>query len=305
MNPSTLLKYKTIWKKFKSFRRTVTGKTHIDMIRLFIAAQRKRYAHSASYLRSQVSAIAWFLENQGITGMSTDSSLNRQLKAYESAQPYSKACRKAITIGKLKRLLKSIPILLGNKTYQQRLYSAVFTLMYFGALRIGEAVISQHAKHTIMASQLQIAHKMGKIKLQLNSFKHSKPKPLPPLIFVRDKEPLLMHVFKYAERRKNAMTPSSPAGVGDGDFFFLEEDGSPLHRCKVVSVLKKCLLLCKLKPEDFNSHSFRIGRATDWRKEGFTDGQIAAMGRWSSDAFQKYFKPTSINMTKKARRDVR
>ncbi len=44
----------------------------------------------------------------------------------------------------------------------------------------------------------------------------------------------------------------------------------------------------------FHTHSFRIGRATSWAQLGFTNEQILNMGRWRSDAYKKYIRPSMV-----------
>lgn len=40
----------------------------------------------------------------------------------------------------------------------------------------------------------------------------------------------------------------------------------------------------------FRPHSFRIGRATDRAKQGVSESEIKALGRWESRAFQNYIR---------------
>lgn len=40
----------------------------------------------------------------------------------------------------------------------------------------------------------------------------------------------------------------------------------------------------------FRPHSFRIGRATDLAKQGVSESEIKALGRWESRAFQNYIR---------------
>ena len=46
--------------------------------------------------------------------------------------------------------------------------------------------------------------------------------------------------------------------------------------------------------DDFNTHSFRMGKATDMHNRGYSDAQIAKAGRWASNAFMRYIKPNVI-----------
>ena len=43
-------------------------------------------------------------------------------------------------------------------------------------------------------------------------------------------------------------------------------------------------------PESFSSHSFRIGAATSWAQQGVSDIQMRQLGRWKSNALNKYIR---------------
>ena len=49
--------------------------------------------------------------------------------------------------------------------------------------------------------------------------------------------------------------------------------------------LAKCVSIMGWDPSKYQSHSFRIGRATDWAAMGYSPIQIKNKGRWFSDAF--------------------
>jgi hypothetical protein len=57
-----------------------------------------------------------------------------------------------------------------------------------------------------------------------------------------------------------------------------------------VSVLKNALKFLKLNPNDFNTHSFRIGAATSFSVLGKSDDEIERLGRWKSSAFSNYIR---------------
>ena len=67
--------------------------------------------------------------------------------------------------------------------------------------------------------------------------------------------------------------------------------GTPLACTQVNHVLKKGVTLLGLSPNDFSSHSFRIGAATSAAMCGASDDQIRTWGRWKSSAFELYIRP--------------
>jgi hypothetical protein len=54
--------------------------------------------------------------------------------------------------------------------------------------------------------------------------------------------------------------------------------------------LKNALKFLKLNPNDFNTHSFRIGAATSFSVLGKFDDEIKKLGRWKSSAFSNYIR---------------
>ena len=61
----------------------------------------------------------------------------------------------------------------------------------------------------------------------------------------------------------------------------------PVH---VRNVLSTCLRNIGLNPDHYGTHSFRIGRATDQFKQGYSVERIKREGRWESDAVYKYLR---------------
>ncbi|CAC5370192.1 unnamed protein product [Mytilus coruscus] len=71
---------------------------------------------------------------------------------------------------------------------------------------------------------------------------------------------------------------------------FCSVDATPLHPPDFDRILHKCLASCGLDSSRYKGHSFRIGAATDAAERGLFDSQIRSMGRWKSNAFQKYIR---------------
>ena len=47
-------------------------------------------------------------------------------------------------------------------------------------------------------------------------------------------------------------------------------------------------------PDCYNSHSLRIGKATDMAKVGCSDYDIKSASRWKTNAFKAYIRPQEI-----------
>ena len=69
---------------------------------------------------------------------------------------------------------------------------------------------------------------------------------------------------------------------------FLTEHRSPLTRQHFCSALTAILADIGLSPQNFNTHSFRIGAATSAKQVNISDTHIKMLGRWRSDTYQRY-----------------
>ncbi len=118
--------------------------------------------------------------------------------------------------------------------------------------------------------------------MQLHSYKHSKCPP-PPII-IHCSNDIICKFKNFIDMRGSASGP-----------MFCNPSGHAIKRAEFVSHLKFQLGELGLNQVLYNSHSFRIGKATDMHKKGFSDSQIASVGRWSSQAYKKYIKPSYIH----------
>ena len=75
---------------------------------------------------------------------------------------------------------------------------------------------------------------------------------------------------------------------------FIKANREPIKREDVAKVLKDTLALLVPDISRYNTHSFRIGRTTDLVSLGTPDSVIRETGRWRSDAFKTYIKPSAI-----------
>ena len=76
--------------------------------------------------------------------------------------------------------------------------------------------------------------------------------------------------------------------------FFIWSDGRPLVRSQFVKCLTDLLRYVGLDHIGYNTHSLRIGRTTDLALASVPQKNICLIGRWSSDAYQKYIRPSLL-----------
>jgi hypothetical protein len=66
--------------------------------------------------------------------------------------------------------------------------------------------------------------------------------------------------------------------------------GTSFSRSTVISILRKRLINAGINCDAFSGHSFRKGAAQHASDHGMLDENIQRLGRWTSSAFQLYFK---------------
>ena len=71
---------------------------------------------------------------------------------------------------------------------------------------------------------------------------------------------------------------------------FVFQDNTPVKPSHVRSVLRTALNNLGLDGENYDTHSFRIGRATDQFKNKVEIDRIKRFGRWESNAVYSYLR---------------
>ena len=72
---------------------------------------------------------------------------------------------------------------------------------------------------------------------------------------------------------------------------FILADERMLTRQLFSTFLDNILDEMHLNRGEFNTHSFRIGAATSAKEAGIADSLIMMLGRWQSNAYQRYKTP--------------
>jgi hypothetical protein len=77
---------------------------------------------------------------------------------------------------------------------------------------------------------------------------------------------------------------------------FLCIGGTPVTHSYVTGQLTFILKYLGIDPKFFKAHSFRIGAATHATTLGFSEPYIRQLGRWNSNAVQRYIRISSFNL---------
>ena len=181
-----------------------------------------------------------------------------------------------------------------NQLYLEILYQAIFMMMYYGLMRIGEVV---SGTHTLKARNVNIARNKDKIQIILYTSKTHGKESLPQKIVISS-----LAETPFTGRINYSTRFFCPFSVlrryfhcrdgfdYDNEHFFVFKDRLQILPRHVRLTLRQILQLLGLDPLAYNTHSFRIGRSCDMFKSGVDLEYIKAVGRWRSIAVYKYLK---------------
>ena len=68
------------------------------------------------------------------------------------------------------------------------------------------------------------------------------------------------------------------------------ENGTPLTQHHLNTLIQELTSRSGVCPQQYSSHSFRIGAASTATAASIPDRKIQALGRWSSDCYQCYIR---------------
>ena len=198
--------------------------------------------------------------------------------------------RLPITMPLLRSILRNIATLTST-VYDKRLFQAMCTTAFFAFLRIGEITTCHRSPSVININQVvkvvDATNKTIKIKITLNDFKHSyNERPAVLTLSRRSDICPVQSLLDYFSVRDSSNGP-----------LFQLSSGNPVPRTLFTIFLASVFRACGLDSSKYKGHSFRIGAATFAAEWGFSDEKIRAMGRWRSDAFHKYIRPPSLNVS--------
>lgn len=242
-------------------------------LRLYIALLYQE-GYAAATIRSSVSAIAHLHKLYGFEDPTKFFFIQQALKGIDKARR-THDIRQPLTVPLLAKLVDALESLLKDKM-SVALYTSMFTLAFFGLLRIGE--FTGDGEHNLKVNNIERISR-DKCDIIFRSYKHCKrptrisivSRPLSTVCPVRS----LREYLKFR-------------GWADGPLFIW--NGGPVKPQQFRALLKKAILLIGC-PLVINAHSFRIGGTTYLGQQGYSNVQIQKMGRWNSpSAFLKYLR---------------
>lgn len=288
---SSYKRYKGHWERFKAFYRKHYNRSQ------YLATKHQlgiyvTYLHGQSLksktIGSHLSSIAFFFRLKGIHSPTESYYTKTLLRSYSKlSQPIS--IRKPITINILRDMVRVIGLHYFDD-YTRLMLRSLFTIMYHALLRVSEISYSKENSHNLQMHNMKLGNKSRSLTIRFSSYKCSTN-----IVPMRIKRTNATDPYSFADPVRIFTDYLYIRGHSDGPVY-RHQDGSPLSRLFVKGELTKVLELIGKDQSEFNTHSFRIGRATDMFKEGQSEVKIQLAGRWKSNAFKKYIKPSLVHL---------
>ena len=303
LQSTTKLSYYKTWTKFNQFIIQLddipkSWEIRTSLYCTYLICEKKL---QSSTVRSYVSAIKCVLQNDGYMWDDGKVLLNTLTKSCKLKNDCVKT-RLPIQKGLLELILYNIRKKFDEQPYLEAMYITAFLLFYHGLMRVGELAQGPHA---IKAVNVHESRNHKKLLLVLYTSKthglNTSPQQIKILskgtLEVRDEEELT-HVhstrrttgkFCPVEWCKSYIEMRQPI-VDVDEQFLIFSDGSNVQPCHLRKILREILYSLDLDAKIYDTHSFRIGKATDLFKVGVTVEQIKQLGRWKSNAVYKYLR---------------
>ena len=172
-------------------------------------------------------------------------------------------------------------------TYDVVMLWAACCLSFFGFLRAGEFTVD-------LIKSFDPSCHLTPVDVSVDS--REAPQIVRVVIKQSKTDPFRRGAMISREKSGNELCPVSAVlaylarrGSSQGPLFIFS-DGSPLSRQRLVSYLRESLSFLDFNCELYSGHSFRIGAATTAAATGLEDSVIRSLGRWRSDAYQRYIR---------------
>ena len=291
MSNSSFKSYIRHWNYFSEFLHSVLHQKvylpiHSQHIAMFIAhLHTKDLQHST--IKSYLSALSFIHKAGNLPDPVNTHLVRKSMIGIKNLQTVKTSMRLPITKHVLKCILSAIPYATNNP-YMQCMYRALFLLTYYACLRVGEVVLADQKLHVLQIQQLTPVKSDTGVGYDIayKSYKHSHNQtPTLRLLASKDKPCPVNALSSFLAVRSS----------GDGQVF-IDQRNQPITRKQFSKFLKVCLQIEGYSFNNYNTHSFRIGRVTELAKANALEAIIKSTGRWKSSAFQKYIRPSYFTL---------
>ena len=274
--------YHKIWQRFNKFIIRLDRLPEKWEIRtgLFCAHLIWNENKQSSTIKTYISAIKDTLKKDGYLWDDKIIMLNALTHACKLKNDIVKL-RLPISIWLLNNIIFETSRKYHKQPYLSHMYSAIFALFYYGMFRVGELTQSPHV---VKAINIHQGRNKNKFMIVLYSSKTHGPESTPQqvkiigrdVLEVENDNEITLFSRKNILKNKNLFCPAEltqnyinvrPPIIDAEEQLFIFSDRSNLKAYHVRKLLRSILQGMGLDQYNYDTHSFRIGRATDLDKE--------------------------------------
>ena len=168
-------------------------------------------------------------------------------------------------------------------SYNNIAYFCAMLVGYFGCLRAAEYTVAPGSTQPLLPSHLRIVnsnppHAVLRI-LSSKTSHHGFD-----VVFGCTNTPVCAVCWLRVMLSTRPLPPLAP--------LFALRDGTLISRSLLAQFMQGALRAAGVDPSGFSPHSLRAGAATDAAGLGYSESQIQALGRWRSNAYRVYIRPS-------------
>ena len=289
--PTTRATYSTGWQKFTKFCTTTKNSplpASEQTLLLFVSSLAvNRISHGT--IKVYLSAIRHMHVKEGLHShfsQQVTPRLQLTINGIKKSQVASFTPRVRLPI--TMQLMQKIQTLLQqSSSYDSKMLWAACCLAFFGFLRVSEFTVpNQEGYDESMHLSLK----------DISLDNRSNPRLIKVVIKQSKTDPFRKGVYIYLGATDLCTCPVTGMlpylavrGTRPGPLFVTEK-GMPLTRQIFSSKIDNVLMRLHIDPIQYNTHSFWIDATTTAAQACIADYHIKTLGRWKSDAFQRYIK---------------
>lgn len=237
---------------------------------------------SAALAQRRLTGISFHFKLRGWSDVTKEFSVRQALKGWRRELVCSDS-RRPISFCLLLQLLDATASQCAS-AYEVLLFKTCFCLAFFAALRVGELVPPSRVRPGgLQGDDVVLANDAIRIRIRRSKTDVLGRGEWIPLQRVGGTACPVSVVSQYLEVRARGVS------------FLVHEDGSPVSRFQFTAVLKRCLAQAGVNPDEYGTHSFRIGAATEAARAGCSNSDIQRIGRWRSACFASYVRPELLD----------
>ena len=239
---------------------------------------------AAASISSSISALSFVHKVNGWSDPTASFLISKLKEGCRRLHPQSDR-RLPLTPTLLERIINSLPLLCCSQ-FEGLLFRSAFLMAFFGFLRVSEFTCK--SKNAISDKVLALCDvsidSNGKMLNLRIRYSKTDQRGASTTLTLFDSDHQILSPVK-ALRDYLLVRPQIHGPL------FVHFNGEPLLSFQFSRVLKESVKFIGLNPENFSSHSFRIGAATAAALGGLSEEEIKKLGRWKSSAYRSYIRP--------------